>query len=362
MMRKVLIVNIFGIGDVLFTTPIIKSIKAYSKDIKIGYLCNHRTREILENDPDVDDVFVYNRDAFNEVYYQSKIEFVKKISAFLGSIKEKKYDALIDLSLNFYVSFFCWLIGIKRRIGFDYKKRSPFLNKKVDLHGYEQKHVVEYYSDLLKEIGVPLKSPRLNINIKKADRDWAHNFLAQKGINPKGIMVGLVPGGGQSWGKDAAFKRWPSEKYAKLADKLIEKFSAEIILLGNQQEEPLCREVSSCMRNPSYSVCGMTTITQFAALAAECSVVVLNDGGPLHIAVAAGARTVSIFGPVNEDIYGPYPRGNHHIITNAVACRPCYRKFRKAACTHFYCLNKVLVEDVLFGAEEVLASVSVSVK
>ncbi|HQP10619.1 MAG TPA: hypothetical protein PKV41_04475 [Candidatus Omnitrophota bacterium] len=72
------------------------------------------------------------------------------------------------------------------------------------------------------------------------------------------------------------------------------------------------------------------------------------------MAVAAGTRTVSIFGPVDENVYGPYPRGNHIVIKKELACRPCYRRFRRARCEHISCLNQLTVEEVLERIAKIL--------
>jgi ADP-heptose:LPS heptosyltransferase len=61
-MKRVLIANIFGIGDVLFTTPIIANLKQVYPDIEISYLCNGRVKDIISNDPGIDEVFVYEKD------------------------------------------------------------------------------------------------------------------------------------------------------------------------------------------------------------------------------------------------------------------------------------------------------------
>jgi ADP-heptose:LPS heptosyltransferase len=117
--------------------------------------------------------------------------------------------------------------------------------------------------------------------------------------------------------------------------------------LGDKAEENLCTDIARVMRQKCVVACGQTTIHQFASLSKKCHVMIVNDGGPLHIAVAAGARTVSIFGPVDERVYGPYPKENHVVISKNIACRPCYRRFRRASCDHISCLKTITVDEVL---------------
>jgi len=353
-LQKILIANIFGIGDVLFTTPLIANIKAHNPQVQIGYICNRRTESLLANHPKINRVFVYERDEFNRLYKESKFRFLKKTQEFLSDVKKEQYDMLIDISLSGFIGFFASVIGIKRRIGFDYKQRGRFLTERIVLKGYENKHVVEYYLDLLELIDVPIKHKQLELFIDDHHRNWADEFLRANHLNERDVLIGVVPGGGASWGKDANFKRWPAAKYAKLADKLIENTHAKIILMGDSREEELCRSVEKLMTQDAVMACGQTTIHQFAALAQRCRLMIVNDGGPLHIAVAAQARTVSIFGPVDERVYGPYPSQNHRIVARPLACRPCYRQFRRASCDHVSCLNLIEVDEVFEKVKEIL--------
>jgi len=353
--KKVLIINIFGIGDVLFTTPVISNLKASYPDLTIGYVCNRRTASLLECNPKVDKIFIYDRDEFRNAYQKSKLAVCKKMVNFLKSIKRERFDTSIDVSLNDFTSWVTWMVGIKNRIGFQYKNRGFFLNKRFALKGYENKHVVQYYLGLLEKLGVPVEYHDLELHINQEDTDWADQFFTENtGQWSTKTVIGLVPGGGASWGKDAVYKRWAPEKYAKLANKLIEKYSAAIILMGDQSELDLCRLVSKSMAHQCMMACGETTISQFAALARKCSLMIVNDGGPLHIAVAAGVRTVAIFGPVDNLVYGPYPQGNHIVIKKGLVCQPCYRQFRRASCEHISCLGQLTVEEVFEKIKEIL--------
>ncbi len=345
--KKVLIINIFGIGDVLFTTPIINNIKFSFPKAEIGYLCNRRTESVLRKNKKISIVHVYERDEFKAVSKKSFIKYLNSICKFIFEIKRERYDLVIDVSMNSFTSFLAWFCGARERIVINYKNRSFPLNTKINIKGYEDKHVIEYYLDLLRGLGLTISSKEIDITLDEEDIAWVNNFWKDNLLNVKKTVIGIVPGGGASWGNDAKYKRWPIEKYAKLADKLIENFSAEIILMGDKNEIDLCSKIADLMKYKPNVACGQTTISQFAALAQRCYFCVLNDGGPLHIAVAAGAKTVSIFGPVDEKVYGPYPPKGHLVVTKNIACRPCYHRFKRANCDHVSCLNSLTVDEVL---------------
>ncbi len=345
--KRILIINIFGIGDVLFTTPLMSNIKLHNPGCYIGYVCNKRAVDVLKGNTGVDRVFVYEKDDYRDALKRSKGEFIKKIFSSLAEIKQEQFDCVIDLSLNKYASILMGLIGIKRRIGFNYRNRSLFLTEKIKLNGYEGKHVVDFYLSLLKHLDIPIQSRSFEFAIGEGDHQWAKTVLERWGVKDSDILIGLVPGGGASWGKDANLKRWPAEKYAKLADKVVEKYKAKVILLGDISENELCASIRSQMRREAFVIAEPTSIQQFAALLKRCRLIVLNDGGPLHIAVAAGVKTVSIFGPVDENVYGPYPKEGHAVVSSDIACRPCYRQFKIADCEHYNCLRLLDVEHIL---------------
>ena len=107
-------------------------------------------------------------------------------------------------------------------------------------------------------------------------------------------------------------------------------------------------------------VSGQTTLGRFLGLLKRLSLVVCNDGGPLHLAVSQRTKTVSIFGPVDPRVYGPYPLdpGRHQVVLRAeMLCRPCYHGFKLPPCPYDRaCLNELDAEEVLRACERALAS------
>jgi len=263
-------------------------------------------------------------------------------------VRRSGFDTAFDFSMNEGIGFFLMSCGIPKRIGFNYRNRGRFLTDKTPLAGYEDKHVVDYYLDLLERQGIPVVERAMTFPMTDADRDWAGQWLVANGIGQGGkSCIALVPGGGASWGEAAKYKRWPAAKYADLVDKIVEKSSSEIILMGDSKEKDLCADIVRHARDRVHNAAGQTTLGQMAALFKNCRLAIVNDGGPLHIAVACGVRTVSIFGPVDPVVYGPYPVGGHVVVRKNLACQPCYRRFRMASCGHISCLNDLSVEDVL---------------
>ena len=361
-MRKILIINPFGIGDVIFSTPLIAALKKNSQENYIGYVCNKRTSELVSANPGIDKVFVYEKDEYRDIWKRSKTECLKKILEFLARIRKERFDISIDLSLGYQYSMLCMFIGIKKRVGFDYRSRGRFLTSKIGLESFDDKHVIDHYLDMLKPLGIEA-GERTGPKVYVPDRDlqWAEKALKGNGITTKDTAVGIICGGGASWGADAGYKHWDGDRFAALADKLVDTCGVKVIFLGDKKESVIVRSVRRAMKNASADLTGGTTVMQMAAVMKKCKAVITNDGGPLHVAVGLGVGTVSIFGPVDEKTYGPYPESDKHIVISKsyVACRPCYKKFKYNRCENRICLDSITVAEVYTAAEKVLKSCNV---
>jgi len=354
---RILIINPFGIGDVLFTTPIIRTLKDNFKGVRIGYLCNRRTAPILEGNPYVDSFFIYERDELELIRKRSFFLWLKELSIFLNKIKSENFNLVLDFSLNTQFGFFSWYAGIKTRAGYDFKNRGRFLNKKIRLSGYSVKHIVEYYSDLLKYLEINTKYRCLELYLKEENVAIASRILTENGLSHSDALIGVMPGAGRSWGKEAYLKHWPPGYYAQLADKLIEKYDAKIIIMGDFLEKEIAEKMTASMRGRALNLTGGTNIVELAALLSLMKLVITNDGGPLHMAVALGVKTVSFFGPVDPVAYGPFPPEpqRHIVLRNNLECSPCYRNFRLDPCLkNKECLLGISIEEALAAASRLL--------
>lgn len=354
-MKKILVANIFGIGDVLFTVPLVSNLKGAMPEVSIDYLCNARTRDIVKMVPGIGDVFVYEKDEFAGLWQRSKPEWFRSVLELFSGIRKKRYDAVFDFTLSRKFGAFFALCGIPRRIGLDYKKRGVFLTHKVPLRGFEGRHVIEHYLDLAEKAGVSRDKKYMKLVPERANVEWALEYLKGKGSG-NGPLAAVIPGGGASWGEHAVRKRWDPDGFARAADILVEQ-GVDVAVFGDPSESELCEDVARKMSGTPVTVENSLTLKQYVALLSRFDLVLCNDGGPLHMAVALGVKTVSIFGPVDEKVYGPYPVSQEHRVVTALEmpCRPCYGRFKLPECGNdMRCLTDIDPEKVAGACLELL--------
>jgi heptosyltransferase II len=349
--RSFLVINPFGIGDVLFSTPLLQNVKSAFPGSKIYYLCNRKTYPIVSNHPLITKAFVYERDDFVSAQKESWFGWFKKAADFIGEIRAEEIEACIDLSLNTQYGFVAWAAGIRTRVGLDYKKRGFFLNRKVTIAGFDDKHVAEYYLDCLKPFGVSVKPYPLSIGFDDVSNEWAKKFLREKNIERHHIIVGIAPCGGDAFGKDAALKRWPAAGFASLIRGLRKQLNATIFLFaGSRERQDIGDILKSVPSKVGVFEFTKTSLLQTVALIDKCDLFIGNDTGPMRFADALNKKIIALFGPVDEKVYGPYPddKGRCIVLTKALPCRPCYRRFRISPCVNERkCLTDISVEEVM---------------
>ena len=353
-MSRYLVVNPFGIGDVLFSMPLVENLRASDPACRIGFVANERTAGLVRLHRSIDRTFIFDRDRFRGLWKTGKRLFYLELKGLLAAVKEDGYDTLIDLSLGRQYAFFAMMIGISRRAGLDYKYRGLFLTRRKKITGYS-KRIADIQLELLPLVGIEPRPVGSSLRVPEEAAAGAVRALTRMGIRSETALAVLTPGGGASWGKDARYKQWDPARFAQVARKLAAE-GREVVFAGDASERPLLDQIARGAGLEARRVLAGEPIELVAALMRKAGFVLGNDGGLIHLADALGVRTVAIFGPVDEHAYGPWRTPGAIAVTAQVPCRPCYHRFHFPPCPHHRrCLEEISVEKVL----EVIHSISV---
>ncbi len=335
--KRILIVNVNWIGDVLFSTPFIKAVRKAHPDSYIACLLHPRCKEMLEGNPRLNEIIIYDE----EGKHRSIIGKLKLVIY----LRKKGFDAAFILHRSFTKALVVMLAGIRERVGYPAKHRSILLTKKVE-EPDEGIHKVEYFLNIARSAGMRPGDLSYEFFISDSDRRAAGELLAKSGVADKDTIVAICPGG--NWGP----KRWPAENFAALADNLIEHFGARILITGAGSDTSLAAEIEELMKNRAINISGKTTLKSLGAIFEKTDLVVANDTGSMHIAVSMKANVIALFGPTSPGITGPYGGGNYKVISRNDECDvPCY----DFTCKDSSCMRKISVDEVLREASGVLA-------
>jgi lipopolysaccharide heptosyltransferase II len=350
---RVLVVNPFGIGDALFITPMIRALHKTGVE-RIDLLLGSRTRAVFEHHSFIHQIFEWDKTRVRGV--RAKLKRVRTLMEMFWHLIRNRYDVMIDCSLGRQYSFLGqFLFWIPRRIGFNYKNRGTFLTERLQLpRAFHEKPVTEYYLDLIRLIGVPIESQRMELFLSDEDERESQNLTAQEGIVEGERFIVVAPGGGESWGKDARLRRWPISHFADFVRELV-NYSADaprhVFIVGSRGDMFRAEELRDLLRGISvHNVCGLTaSVRGTAALMKRSSLVIANDSGLVHVANAMQRPVVAIYGPVNPAVYGPYPSSQKTLAAHRFGppCRPCYQNMRyQADCAGVECLSQLSGKEV----------------
>ena len=346
---RILIVNPYGIGDALFSSPFIRTLKKRHTDAFIGLMLGSRTKPLFEFNPDIDAIFIYDKEHLRSLsLWQRSVEIIK----LMFTINRYRFDLLLDLSNTDEYAFcakFIWNIPI--RIGFQFKKRGRFLTHKVPLgRDFSHIHVVEHYYRLLEfmDVSPELFETRLSLHPDPKPQEWFRDVDER--------LICLLPGGGKSWGDKSYYKYWPTPHYLKLIDDLHKAFRVKIVLIGGPDDQPLCDALAKKSPHPLINLAGQTTLRQLIAVLARADLVIGTESGPLHMATALNRPLLALFGPADPISYGPFSRLNTQIaMRSSVPCSPCYQNFRVPDCSNRVCLKELSPETVFQKASFLLS-------
>lgn len=336
MADKILIVNVNWVGDVIFSTPFIRAIREAHPEAHIACLLHPRCKEVLESNPQLDEIIIYDEEG------KHKSPFGKAM--LISQLRKKNFDTAFILHRSFTKALITYLAGVKNRIGYHTKHRSVLLTKAIE-EPSDELHKVEYFLNIARSCGIRPRDNTYEFFIENSDRKTVSNFLQDNGITEMDVLVVLCPGG--NWDP----KRWPKENFAKLADLLVEKTGAKIVIPGANKDLRLAEDIKKMMKHQPVIACGRTNLKELGALLERASLVIANDTGPMHLAVAMKTKVIALFGPTSPHITGPYGRGNHRVLFRNETCEvPCYN----LTCVDNRCMAAIKVEDVLKEAVKTL--------
>jgi lipopolysaccharide heptosyltransferase II len=350
---KILLVRLRLLGDVVFTTPLVRALRQRYPDAHLTYVVEPLAAAVVRNNPHLNELLVVPRHA--------GLRRVADDASFARRLRRQRFDIAIDLHGGPRSAWLTWASGAPMRIGYRTTARSWMYTHIVarPADGSAQHSVLKQWT-LLAPLGITGCDPSRDAVEMPGNRGAAERVervLAEIGIGPDDPLILLHVSAGNP------FRRWPQDHFARLIAELARQDPRRrFILTSGPSDAGAAHAIVDRIRLLSEEAAGAVShppldVDELRALAARAAVYIGGDSGPLHVAATTRTPIVALFGPTLAERSMPWrdPRWFAEAVdAGPLRCRPC----RQRTCEpgDFRCLTRISPDSVAAAAERALAA------
>jgi heptosyltransferase-2 len=328
------------VGDAVMTVPALRELRRLFPDAHITLATRSWAQGLFADADFIDDIQVHEGTGLRSVVHQVR------------AWQKRQFDLAVLLPNSLEAALVAAISRVPFRAGYATEGRQRLLTHPLTPPEWRSsKHEIFYYLNIVEQLatsnpGFHRAPPDGSLSVSEARKTEARALLRTYGVSGERKLVAICPGSINS-----RAKRWPAERFAVLADRLINELDAEILLVGSEGETDVSLEVSHAMRHRPVVLTGYTNLAQLVEVLSVVDLLITNDTGPAHIASALNRPTLVIFGPTNPLTTRPYSETGE-IMRVPPECAPCM--LRDCPIDH-RCMTAITPEDVFRQSAIMLA-------
>ncbi|HEC92087.1 MAG TPA: glycosyltransferase family 9 protein [Candidatus Atribacteria bacterium] len=336
--KKILIINLGGIGDFLLSTPAIKALKEET-DSALFLLSSPRIAQFAKKLSYIERVYTFYIGYGGAVSFSKIFENIRT----LLKLRKKHFGLAINMRTLYSdkgakkIKFLLDIINPKLKAGRDTEGRGYFFDIKIPETKIGQKYELEYDIDIVKALGIEVKDRSINFPISKEASEVVRSILEKEGVRKEDILIGLHPGGMPS-------RRWPVENFSQAIKEISKRIPfSKFVITGGRDETNLGEKLVEITDIKMINLVGKLNIEELGALIKRCSLYISNDTAPMHIAAVLKRPLIAIFGPGDITRFDPRNISDKaKVLYKKVDCAPC----EKISCSDLRCLKGISPEEV----------------
>jgi lipopolysaccharide heptosyltransferase I len=334
--RRIAIIKPSALGDILNALPVLSALRRQFPEAHIAWIINQGYATLLAPHPDLNELVPFDRSSLRGGWFSGSVAFVR----FLRHLRRQRFDLAIDLQGLLRSGLMTLATGAPVRLGLATAREGArwcYTLRIDDIDGVG--HAVDRCWRVAEALQAD-ETKRFDLPVAAAAGAWAFERL--RALPRPWIAVGP----GARW----RTKRWPPEHFAALVRRAQEHVGGTAIFIGAPDEAEVSRQVAAGLTGATCDLTGRTTLPQLAAVLAEVDVLVANDTGPLHLAVALGRPVVAPYTCTQVALNGPYGQF-HRAVETSVWCKGSYRR----RCDRLECMAELTPDRLWPHLQEVLA-------
>lgn len=333
--RKILVVRLSSIGDIILATPLLRSLRVTYPEARITFLIKKQFAELLHDSPYIDALITFDQ--------KEGFPGFRKIKDYL---KKQQFDLYLDIHKNWRSRYLRFNLQAKYVTSYPklILRRTLLIWFKINLYR-KIRPVYQRYFDSVKEFGIQYDGKGTEIHVAPEVHLRTKDMLSDAGYQFEAPLVTICP--------SATYfnKRWLPEGFVETAGYLIREKSAFVVVHGGKEDAGLCADIASGIGKRAVSLAGRLNLSESAALLRFSTLVIANDSGLLHLAQSQKRPVIGIYGATTREL-GYYPiEQQSTVIETDVSCRPCtHNGLNKCPKKHFRCMRDIPAERVIRAA------------
>ena len=352
--RRIVLIKPSALGDIVHSLPVLSALRARFPTAHLAWVVNCLYEPMLRNHPHLNEVIPFERDLGRCGYFAALLGFTH----FLRLLQRGGFDLAIDLQGLLRTGLMTYATHARARIGLTSAREGAswfythHINDESVVNSLRELtvrsrserttlHAVDRYWRVAVALGAGAAAKTFHVPLDDAARTWARALLQH---NPR---PWLAVGVGARW----LTKRWPPEHFAALTQRALDKFGGTAIFVGAPDEAALAEQAVTRIQGNALNVVGQTSLPQLAALLAEVDLMIANDTGPLHLAVALGRPVVAPYTCTQVARTGPYGQIGRGVETT-IWCRGSLLK----KCNRLECMPELTPDRLWFPLHDLLVT------
>jgi ADP-heptose:LPS heptosyltransferase len=327
--KKILIIQLGGIGDVILTTPVFSILRKKIPQAEIHFLTSSLIKNLFTEDPRINQVITYP---------EPPAVLIKLFKLFF-KIYSCRYDLVIDYQCTPGTAQLSWVSQATYRLGWKMRRRQWGYNLFSEAN-ISTNYVAVQKSLALEEIGITEEMEKLKVYLPHNTFEEVDRYFRKLQIDREKIMINMTPVG------QVQTRQWEGEKYLALADMLVEKYQAIIFFSGKKEDQEYL-ELLASQSTYGIKVLPVWPLEIFTAFLSQVDLHFSYDNGPKHLAIAVDTATLSLFATDPPILWNPLNDPNHPYILADVPCNLC----RLTECSLMICMKHIKPEMVLSRIE-----------
>jgi heptosyltransferase-1 len=339
--KKVLIVRLSAIGDLVMASPLIGAFKRTWPQAGLTWLVEESSKAVIEANPALDEIIVWPRGRWRKLSRDRKyLALFREFRSFVRELKKRRFDLAVDAQGLLKSGIWVWLSGAPERVGIGSREGSRFLMTRVVSRDGASDGLSSQYLLLAEALGLETQPFPMEVALSGEAVRFAERIREEIGT-PYLVFSPFTT---------RPQKHWLEERWVETGKELTRKTGMAVVILGGPGDSADAQRLAKTVGDQTFSLAGQTSIQEAAAVISNASLIMGVDTGLTHMGIALNVPTLALFGATRP--YLDTTGSSGKVLYHKLECSPCRRN--PTCDDDFTCMKEITSREVVDAALSLL--------